>query len=80
MSTETVMHVRLAEQDQTFLDEMVAKGFFTNKSEVLRTALHLYRYSALCDRMLKINPRQKSVSQIVTEVKQIRKQIGKRYR
>ena len=77
MSTETVMHVRLAQQDQAFLDEMVVHGFFTNKSEVLRTALHVYRYSELCDRMLKMNPKQKSVVQVVKELKSIRKQISK---
>lgn len=79
MRTETVMHVRLNERDRTFLEEMVKLGYSSNKSDVLRTALHLYQYSALCDRVRQQHLKVKPLPEILKELKQIRKQVHQRY-
>lgn len=77
MTSETLAHVRLRAKDQEFLGEMVSKGYFSSKSDVLRTALHLFQYSELCEQIKQGNPKPKPLKEVMSELKVIRREVYK---
>lgn len=78
MASEAMVHVRLNTRDEQFLDEMVEKGYFSSKSDVLRTALRLYQYSELCEQAKQARAKEKSLAEIMKELKSIRRHTYRR--
>jgi Arc/MetJ-type ribon-helix-helix transcriptional regulator len=79
MVSETVVHVRLTKNDQTFLDELVAHGVVSSRSDALRTALRLYHFSWLSDELRRTRKKELTFEQTMAELKRIRKKVYARH-